>query len=387
MRSPSWPSSWTAERSTSALKIVPVAVVGRAARHDRAGRRHALDCSGETTDRRVRCQVESSDRGSACEPSTGRPAPRHDDHRRRARQRRVLRRRARRPALVKKTVNFDQPSAYHLYFGDEPGGSPGSILTWFEFPGAAPGMGWSRPGTIHTLQLGVCATEMALDFWAERLRGTGVASERADGELKLCRSGCGSSWRRCRPGGTGMCPARPTTPRSRRSTPSRASRVRGPTPAVPPAKLTGSLLTSVLGFDAIGEREYRLDGAQRHFRWGYDEAPVQRSRSRVPDRSTTSLGPRVDEDHLGLAGARSPRPACPGHRRARPRLLPVDRLPRSAWRAVRDRDAVAPGFAVDEDPEHLGEELRLPPQHEHLRASLESTLTPLENPRAAGRSA
>ena len=37
--------------------------------------------------------------------------------------------------LVKKTVNFDAPDAYHLYFGDEQG-SPGSILTWFEFAGA-----------------------------------------------------------------------------------------------------------------------------------------------------------------------------------------------------------------------------------------------------------
>ena len=56
--------------------------------------------------------------------------------------------------LVKKTVNFDQPDAYHLYFGDETG-APGSILTWFEFPGAAPG----RPGVgdIHTLQLAVAA--------------------------------------------------------------------------------------------------------------------------------------------------------------------------------------------------------------------------------------
>ena len=43
--------------------------------------------------------------------------------------------------LVKKTVNSDAPEAYHLYFGDEQG-SPGSILTWFEFAGAQPG----RPG-------------------------------------------------------------------------------------------------------------------------------------------------------------------------------------------------------------------------------------------------
>jgi glyoxalase family protein len=45
----------------------------------------------------------------------------------------------------------------------------------------------------------------------------------------------------------------------------------------------------------------------------------------------------------------------------------------------------SPGFAVDEDPEHLGEELRLPRQHEHLRPQLERHLTPLINPRAAAR--
>jgi glyoxalase family protein len=45
----------------------------------------------------------------------------------------------------------------------------------------------------------------------------------------------------------------------------------------------------------------------------------------------------------------------------------------------------SPGFAVDEDPEHLGEELRLPTRHEHLRAKLEQVLTPLTNPRTAER--
>jgi glyoxalase family protein len=74
--------------------------------------------------------------------------------------------------LVKKTVNFDQPEAYHLYFGDETG-APGSILTWFEFPGAARGR--AGVGAIHTLQLGV-ASEAALDFWQDRL-GTSVRRE------------------------------------------------------------------------------------------------------------------------------------------------------------------------------------------------------------------
>src|SRR4051794_33830551 len=75
--------------------------------------------------------------------------------------------------LVKKTVNFDAPDAYHLYFGDEQG-SPGSILTWFEFAGAASG----RPGIgdIHLIQLGV-ASEESLEFWAARL-GEKVADGR-----------------------------------------------------------------------------------------------------------------------------------------------------------------------------------------------------------------
>ena len=48
--------------------------------------------------------------------------------------------------LVKKTVNFDAPDVYHLYYGDE-AGSPGSILTFFEFPGAAPGR--AGAGMLH----------------------------------------------------------------------------------------------------------------------------------------------------------------------------------------------------------------------------------------------
>src|SRR3954453_19520714 len=81
--------------------------------------------------------------------------------------------------LVKQTVNFDAPEAYHLYFGDEQG-SPGSILTWFEFAGARRG----RPGAgmIHTIQLGV-ASEASLDFWADRLAGTGYGSERGERSL------------------------------------------------------------------------------------------------------------------------------------------------------------------------------------------------------------
>src|SRR3712207_8052642 len=83
--------------------------------------------------------------------------------------------------LVKKTVNFDAPEAYHLYLGDELG-SPGSILTWFEFAGVQRGR--AGAGMIHTIQLGV-ASEDSLDFWADRLSDSGYASDRAGRTLSF----------------------------------------------------------------------------------------------------------------------------------------------------------------------------------------------------------
>src|SRR5690348_16604147 len=83
--------------------------------------------------------------------------------------------------MVKKTVNFDAPEAYHLYFGDEQG-SPGSILTWFEFAGARRGR--AGAGMVHTIQLSV-ASEAALDFCAERLAGKGYGTERGERSLSF----------------------------------------------------------------------------------------------------------------------------------------------------------------------------------------------------------
>jgi glyoxalase family protein len=83
--------------------------------------------------------------------------------------------------LVKKTVNFDAPEAYHLYFGDEHG-SPGSILTWFEFAGARPGR--AGAGMIHTIGLGV-SSDAALEFWAQRLARRGYGSRRGERSLSF----------------------------------------------------------------------------------------------------------------------------------------------------------------------------------------------------------
>lgn len=72
--------------------------------------------------------------------------------------------------LVKQTVNFDDPGSYHLYFGDGPG-HPGTLLTFFEWPGA--GRGRWGVGGVHHLALGV-GTEDALLKWKRRLADAGV---------------------------------------------------------------------------------------------------------------------------------------------------------------------------------------------------------------------
>ena len=73
--------------------------------------------------------------------------------------------------LVKKTVNFDDPGAYHLYFGSN-GGSPGTILTFFEWAHARRGH-WGVGG-VHHLALGVATPEAQLK-WKRRLVDAGVS--------------------------------------------------------------------------------------------------------------------------------------------------------------------------------------------------------------------
>src|SRR5207249_202027 len=68
--------------------------------------------------------------------------------------------------MVKKTVNQDDPSVYHLFYADEKG-SPGADITFFEYPGAPRGR--AGDGMIHTTVFRVASDE-ALDFWGERLR-------------------------------------------------------------------------------------------------------------------------------------------------------------------------------------------------------------------------
>src|SRR5450631_3089836 len=75
--------------------------------------------------------------------------------------------------MVKRTVNQDEPNVYHLFYGDEHG-SPGMDLTFFEYPGAAPGI--TGAGMVHRIVWRV-ASFASLEFWKERLAVHGVEAE------------------------------------------------------------------------------------------------------------------------------------------------------------------------------------------------------------------
>ena len=83
--------------------------------------------------------------------------------------------------LTAKSVNQDDPSVYHLFYGDEVG-SPGADLTFFEYPGALPGR--AGAGMVHRIVWRVGSAE-ALAFWADRLEAEGVDVERGDGSLRF----------------------------------------------------------------------------------------------------------------------------------------------------------------------------------------------------------
>src|SRR6266516_4900208 len=81
--------------------------------------------------------------------------------------------------LVKKSVNQDDPTVYHLFYADEEG-APGSDITVFEYRNARPGK--AGAGMVHTVEWRVGSRE-ALDFWEQRMAGEEVATDRGDGSL------------------------------------------------------------------------------------------------------------------------------------------------------------------------------------------------------------
>jgi glyoxalase family protein len=271
--------------------------------------------------------------------------------------------------LVKKSVNQDDPTVYHLFYADEQG-SYGSDLTFFEYPGAR--RGHAGAGMPYRVVWRVGASE-ALDFWAERLRSAGVESERNDGRL-LFRD----------PEGLELELAVVDTD----DPPLLADH-----PEVPKE-------VALQGFDSV--RVYAVDPEQsrRFLEETMSFRPAAESvwESRGEERGSLYLINRTGERGQGGAGTihhvawASP---MDEHEAWRDRVAqggarPTPVIDRFYFRSIYFREpsgvlfeiaTIGPGFAVDEPADHLGERLSLPPDYEHLRAQLEPVLTPLPNPR------
>ena len=272
--------------------------------------------------------------------------------------------------LVKKTVNFDAPDVYHLYYGDERG-APGSILTFFEFPDAAPG----RPGAgmIHRLRWRV-ASEEALAFWSDRLTNDGVDVTLVDGAIRFAdHEGLDLEL------AVGPTDDAPLTARADDIPPEHALLGFDGVRAFGPGReQEHSVLTEVMGFTLDTPGEYRLSG-KRSATYGYDDPPAAVGLQGAGTVHHIAWCAR-DEEHA----AWRERLAAAGERPTRviDRQYFLSIYFREPHGVLFELATPSPGFAVDEDPGHLGEQLRLPPQYEHLRDRLEASLTPLVNPRA-----
>jgi glyoxalase family protein len=140
------------------------------------------------------------------------------------------------------------------------------------------------------------------------------------------------------------------------------------------------LLTETLGFAHLGEGRYRLQGEERHLHWTLDPPPATMGRQGAGTVHHIAWASR-DEDHLAWQSRVREAGGFVTEVRDRDYFRAIYfREPRGVLFEIA---TLSPGFATDEAPDRLGEELRLPSQHEHLRPQLERTLTPVANPRAA----
>ncbi|HET8861680.1 MAG TPA: VOC family protein [Solirubrobacterales bacterium] len=272
--------------------------------------------------------------------------------------------------LVKKTVNQDNPTVYHLFFADEKG-SAGSDLTFFEFPGVPDGR--AGAGDVHRIVWRVGSVE-ALDFWAERLGAHGVGSERA-----------GDSLRFSDPEGLDHelvvveVPDEPLSAEHPEVPAELALQGFHAACAYAAAPEESRRLLETLGFESI-EVGWEARGEQRGGLYLYDDPPEERSRQGAGSVHHVAWASTVEDYEAwrdrAIEGGAQPTPL-------------IDRF---YFRSIYFREpsgvlfeiaTLGPGFTVDEPLEHLGEKLSLPPDYEHLRSEVEPNLRPIVNPRVA----
>jgi glyoxalase family protein len=274
--------------------------------------------------------------------------------------------------LVKKSVNQDDPTVYHLFYADEKG-SAGSDITFFEYPGARRGR--AGAGMIHRITWRV-ASEDALDFWEERLRAHGVEPTREDGRLRFeDPEGLGLELAVVESADPPLVAEHPEIPAEVALQGFNSVRAYSRAPDE-----SRSLLEEALGFQPRGELEWEARGEQRGGLYAYDEPPAE-----------PGIGGAGTVHHVAWASTMDDHEAW-RDRAARAGAQPTPVIDRYYFRSIYFREpsgvlfeiaTLGPGFTTDEPLETLGERLALPPDYEPLRERLEDVLTPLPDPRAA----
>ncbi|MBA2629632.1 MAG: VOC family protein [Thermoleophilaceae bacterium] len=271
--------------------------------------------------------------------------------------------------LVKKTVNQDDPTVYHLFYADEKG-SAGADLTFFEYPGAQPGR--AGAGMVHTVISRVAGPD-ALDFWERRLADEGIEAARADGALRFSDpEGLTHELVVDESGDEPLVARHPEISADNALCGFAAVRAYSARP-----EASRPLLEDGLGFTAAGDA-WESRGDSRGGLYRYDAPPDDTG---VPSAGTVHhvAWASTMEDH----GSWRERALSAGAR-------PTPVIDRFYFRSIYFREpsgvlfeiaTLGPGFATDEDAEHLGERLSLPPDYEHVREHVERTLTPIRNPR------
>jgi glyoxalase family protein len=274
--------------------------------------------------------------------------------------------------LVKKSVNQDDPTVYHLFYADEKG-SAGSDITFFEYPGARRGR--AGAGMIHTITWRVDSAE-ALDFWEQRLGDRGIEVERDVDSLRFDDpEGLRLELKVVETDDEPLTAEHPEIPAEFAL--QGFERVRAYSDD--PARSRG-LLEETLGFEPLGENEWEARGAKRGGFYAYDEAPGE-----------PGVGGAGTVHHVAWASPMEEHEAW-RERVAEAGMRPTPIIDRFYFRSIYFREpsgvlfeiaTLGPGFTADEPLETLGERLALPPNYEPLRDRLEQELTPLPDPRAA----
>jgi glyoxalase family protein len=277
--------------------------------------------------------------------------------------------------LVKKTVNFDAPEVYHFYYGDE-AGHPGSILTFFPYQGLVRGR--HGKGMLNTTTFSVPAT--SLNYWLNRLKQFRIPykepDERFNNEVVVYFEDTD---------GLGL-----ELVFNDKDT--RTSYANGIIPAEHAIKgfynveiweegyeRTAGLLTEQLDHTLIGEKGNR-------FRFAANDSPGNYVDIICSPDSLKGLGGSGTVHHIAFST-----PDRTAQEEVRTRIIkrmlnPTPVLDRNYFTSIYFREpggvlfevaTAGPGFTIDENIDHLGEALKLPPQFEKNRARLEQTLVPV----------